>query len=1113
MAIIINDNYGLNAGKPIDSRYFDGLVPWADVSTANAGIVGSYRYLGLTINIAGTEYWYKDGLLDGNLIVKESGGGGTLTGATNGLHLINSGTSVALGGTLISGTTTIDGDNKDLVITNIGEFQVKTSGDTVILGIDETGLLISFLSGETVSFDNSGGLQYGSTGYSSGYTATSIPDVHFVTGLTSGNYLKLDQTVPQNVTGSQPVFDEGLSLGTTPSPSQISGHTVGRMYYDTEYETVSINIGSDTGHQPNIQIGQEMYRYVYNSSGVPIPNGAVVKEVGVVTGGPGTDTITIAMAIASGGTTDILGVATEDFAVGTYGFVTTVGYIHDINTSTGSQYSGMTEGDHLYLSPSVLGGITNIEPTSPDVAIHIGALVTKDVTEGKIFVNIHPSLSLNDLVDVYVPAPTTDYVLTWNGVKWVDAAAGSTSAGSGVNFYYATPIINAVTSPAGISQDGTSGNGIQVATFSRIPVTSGATITVAGLDGANIRAFAAWEQDMEIGRTTIDSGLWEFYDYAGVSTVVGETYLIHGMYQIVPVSGSTITTSGASANSRTATITSGQFTGEYFNPNAINSEASYLQTASGIYQITASASTNQVTITVPTGYVNENAVSGNTWNPLFTGSTESIESTETGLTATLYQTKIVAPAFNISETDKLGQILFVDSSGTYTLVLSYNGTSAASFVISPFITLHNDLPGLQGGTGEERYHITQAEAIVVGNTSGVNTGDETKATIEAKLTGTITTHTHPYSGLTGKPDLSLYQSVSGFTGYTASTQPIINAAFTGATNVGSGEGVYSGSSGNTAYFRKVIGSGDTTVTTSGDTIIIWGSSGGSSQYVGESPSAVDLCGISIGYVLTGKTVSCIIQDMLVPELFQTSVGTPSTSLGATFTGIQEIGYSATQTLTPSYSAGAITPLYETCSGTTRGGAANNYSYAGPSVSTGFFGQSSCVINPYTVVSGAQIWCACTRYDEGACIRGSKGTVNPSYPTACAQDSCTSNGTASVTGILPWYWGTNASGTITGAIVTGGTKTVAVVGASTPITFDATTEYLWFAAPAGTTSKTKWWVCAANAGDIGGTGQLWAAACTVAVTSGQGCWSGCNFDVYVTCGITTTAAGIPMCLYY
>jgi hypothetical protein len=402
---------------------------------------------------------------------------------------------------------------------------------------------------------------------------------------------------------------------------------------------------------------------------------------------------------------------------------------------------------------------------------------------------------------------------------------------------------------------------------------------------------------------------------------------------------------------------------------------------------------------------------------------------------------------------------------------------------------------------------------VVNATSGVNTGDETKSSIESKLTGTITTHTHPYSGLTGLPNLSVYQTVSGFTGYTATTQPIIDSAITGATNLGTGTTIYSGTTGRSLNFSTIVGTGGTTVQKVGNEIIVSSlDATGSQEYSGETPSAVNLCGISIGYELTGKTVSCIIQDLLVPELFQTSVGTPSTSLSATLTGTREIGCAFSQLLTPNYSAGAITPLYCTDNGTTRGGAANNYSYTGPSVSEGFSGNSSCNIIGYVVTSGANTWGVCTRYDEGACVKGSKGTVNPSYPTVCAQDSCTAVGSASITGILPWYWGTKASSVISGADVAAGTKTVANVAASTPIVFNATTEYLWFAAPAGTTAKTKWWVCAANAGDIGGTGQLWAASCSVAVTSSSGCWIGCNFDVYVTCGITSTAAGVPMCLY-
>jgi hypothetical protein len=349
----------------------------------------------------------------------------------------------------------------------------------------------------------------------------------------------------------------------------------------------------------------------------------------------------------------------------------------------------------------------------------------------------------------------------------------------------------------------------------------------------------------------------------------------------------------------------------------------------------------------------------------------------------------------------------------------------------------------------------------------------------------------------------------------AMAQAVRLYGITGVTNCGGGTSICKSISGHNFCIDTFIGSGGTSVQKVGDEIIICSTTAsGSQQYSGQTPSAVNLCGITIGYQLTGKTVSCILQDLLVPELYQTSVGTPSTSVGGTLSGTLEIGCSFSQTITPTYTAGAITPLYCSTSPFTRGGAANDYSYSGPSVSPGFNGCTSCVINPYVVTSGGQTWCVCTKYNQGSCIKGSKGTVNPSYPTACPLNSCTAYGSASITGILPWYWGTSALGSISGSDVANGNKVLAVVGASTPITFNAVAEFLWFAAPTGTyTTKTKWWVCSANAGDIGGSGNLWKEQGTVAVTSISGCWAGCSFDVYVTCGITTTAPGIPMCLYY
>ena len=115
MAIIINDNYSLQRqNQAFDARYLDGTTPWATVGAAEAGIP-TYRYTGLTVNVAGDEYWWKTGVLNGDLIPKSLGGTSNLTGATNGLSLANSGTTIVLGGEL-TGNTTISASTNTFTI-------------------------------------------------------------------------------------------------------------------------------------------------------------------------------------------------------------------------------------------------------------------------------------------------------------------------------------------------------------------------------------------------------------------------------------------------------------------------------------------------------------------------------------------------------------------------------------------------------------------------------------------------------------------------------------------------------------------------------------------------------------------------------------------------------------------------------------------------------------------------------------------------------------------------------------------------------------------------------------------------------------------------------------
>jgi len=78
MAIILNDNIKTNAPKPSDSRYFNGLNPWASVAEVNSSIVPTTRYRGLTVNIAWVEYRYEEGIDDTDLVEKKAKGTWTL---------------------------------------------------------------------------------------------------------------------------------------------------------------------------------------------------------------------------------------------------------------------------------------------------------------------------------------------------------------------------------------------------------------------------------------------------------------------------------------------------------------------------------------------------------------------------------------------------------------------------------------------------------------------------------------------------------------------------------------------------------------------------------------------------------------------------------------------------------------------------------------------------------------------------------------------------------------------------------------------------------------------------------------------------------------------------
>jgi len=77
MAIQYNENIKIAAPSPLDKRYLSertllgSPLPYSGVTEVNTVIISTERYTGLTVNIGGVEYWYKEGVTNGNLIEKK----------------------------------------------------------------------------------------------------------------------------------------------------------------------------------------------------------------------------------------------------------------------------------------------------------------------------------------------------------------------------------------------------------------------------------------------------------------------------------------------------------------------------------------------------------------------------------------------------------------------------------------------------------------------------------------------------------------------------------------------------------------------------------------------------------------------------------------------------------------------------------------------------------------------------------------------------------------------------------------------------------------------------------------------------------------------------------
>jgi hypothetical protein len=92
------------------------------------------------------------------------------------------------------------------------------------------------------------------------------------------------------------------------------------------------------------------------------------------------------------------GIVQADITNMNNGYLVVTGTLDNLNTNVAE----WNEGDVLFLSPTVAGGITNVKPKAPNNMVIIGILVRKHPTQGVIAVKIQNGYELEELHNVAI---------------------------------------------------------------------------------------------------------------------------------------------------------------------------------------------------------------------------------------------------------------------------------------------------------------------------------------------------------------------------------------------------------------------------------------------------------------------------------------------------------------------------------------------------------------------------------------------------------------------------------------------------------------------------------------------------------------------------------------
>jgi hypothetical protein len=300
-------------------------------------------------------------------------------------------------------------------------------------------------------------------------TGTSASTSHAILTERSSN----DQHPISAITGLQSALDGKAQSGNNSDIISLSGITGGVSTVDyVDFDIAdgtpasegrltwnpadgTLNVGMSNG-EVVLQVGQEELRKVYNNGSVIIPNGFAVAAVGV-----NGSIVSVEMPIASNELIgeNTIGVVTQDIPVGGYGYCTVSGYVRDINTSD------LSQGEIIYLHPTIPGKLTSVKPSEPTRVIELGRCMTQNATTGIIHVRLELGKNIEELCDVSIGSvqSNNDFLL-WNGT----------------NLYWENKPVSTIVSTLGIDQKADINHTHDLSDLNQSSATTGQVVTYNG---------------------------------------------------------------------------------------------------------------------------------------------------------------------------------------------------------------------------------------------------------------------------------------------------------------------------------------------------------------------------------------------------------------------------------------------------------------------------------------------------------------------------------------------------------------------------------------------------------------------------------------------------------